>query len=220
MIYKTEFDGKSYIGLYAKSSDRFVIIPPSCSKKFEEAAKKLEVEVIKTFLCSSPYIGLYCVMNSNGILVPSICKEEEIKKLEKLNINIGIIENTKFCAIGNNIVCNDYGALVNPNIPTSIIKTIKQTLNVPVYKQKIGKYNTIGMMISVTNKGFFVSNRATSEQTKEIEEKLKVKGTAGTVNLGLSIVGLGVIANSKNALVGMQTSGFESSRILEGLDLI
>ncbi|MFN3910399.1 MAG: hypothetical protein ACK4J0_04200, partial [Candidatus Anstonellaceae archaeon] len=162
----------------------------------------------------------YVVMNSFGVIVPSFCTKEELKKIEGMSKNLLVLENDRFCAVANNIACNDYGAIVNPNFPDKEIKKIEKILEVPVYKKRLGKWKTIGMMMVTTNKGYVVSNKTNDKDLEELKEILKVSGNRATVNLGLEAVGLGIIANSKIAFVGRQTSGFELSKIAEGLDIL
>jgi translation initiation factor 6 len=148
------------------------------------------------------------------------CTQTEIDKITQQDIEVEIFENSKFCAVANNIACNDKIAIVNEQLAKVDIKRIEEALQVEAIPMKINQYYTVGMMISLTNRGFLVHNRVEEEQMQQIEQKTGLKGINGTVNSGTPIVGLGIVANSKGALVGEATTGFETARIEQGLELI
>ncbi|MCX8162934.1 MAG: translation initiation factor IF-6 [Candidatus Micrarchaeota archaeon] len=220
VILKTDFQANEYIGIYSKTCENYTIIPDNSPKKFEEAIEKsLGTEIIKTKIAQSPLIGFYITMNSYGIILPPFCTEKEIESLKVMKKQIYILKDSRYCANGNNIACNDYGAIINPDLREEEVKKIEQTLNVPVYKTKIADYKTVGMMVVPTNKGFVINKKATIQQLKNVEEYLKVKGSATTANLGVGMVGLSIVANTKGAVIGSRTSGFELLKIQEGLEL-
>ena len=220
MIIKADFEGKSFIGLYAKASDQYVFIPPNSPKKFEDKIKSLGVEVIKTYIGESYLLGLYCVLNSKGIILPSFCTKKELEIFESLDLNVGILDDDRFCAIGNNIAANDFGAVLNPNLPEKYVELIEKTLEVKAKRLKLGKYSTPGLFVVPTNKGFVAFNDISEKNLNDLKQIFATNGSNATVNLGLSVVGLGLIANSKNALIGQTSTGFESAKIAEILDII
>ena len=63
-ICKSAYAGNEYVGLYAKASDSFALIPKSSPQKFEERAKCLNAKVVKASVCGSPYLGVYMAVNS------------------------------------------------------------------------------------------------------------------------------------------------------------
>ena len=63
-VWKVNFAGNPYIGLFAKASDRLVLMPKSSPEKFEERISLLGEKVVKTSIGGSPYIGVYAAMNS------------------------------------------------------------------------------------------------------------------------------------------------------------
>ncbi|NWG09781.1 MAG: translation initiation factor 6, partial [Nitrososphaerales archaeon] len=73
-------------------------------------------------------------------------------------------------------------------------------------------------MAVATNLGVVVHPRASEAEIDRIREFLKVDVEPSTVNSGVPYVASGIVANSKNALVGSLTSGPELlilSRILK-----
>ena len=219
-VWKTSFAGNSYLGLFAKASDRLALIPKSSPPKFEEKAKGLGVEIAKTSVGGSPYLGVYFAMNSRGIVVPPFLTKQEISELKATGLEVMVVEDTRFCALGNNIACNDSGAVANPDMPKNVLDEISEALGVEVHARTIAGYKTVGMMAVATSKGWVGHNRMTDEDAVALEMIFKAKGRNTTVNSGAAMVGLGVVANSKSALCGENTTGFEVGRLEEGLDLI
>jgi translation initiation factor 6 len=64
-------------------------------------------------------------------------------------------------------------------------------------------------MIVATNAGAGVTPKATEEEVKSISEVLQVPADVVTVNGGMPFLSSGIVANSKNVIVGTLTSGPE-----------
>ena len=216
---RSSFSGNPFVGLFARATDRFVAIPLGSHEKFEEAARRLSPNIVRASISSSPYMGIYMAANSNGAVLPPFCSQRETDALAAAGIEAAVIKDTKFSALGNNVACNDRGAIVNEELPKGEIKKIEDALGVEAVPMSICSYKTVGMMVAATNKGFLAHNRISEGEMKEVEGILRVPGLNATVNSGTPIVGLGVVANSAGAIAGEDTSGFELGRIEQGLEL-
>lgn len=219
-FWRGQFGGNPYIGLYAKASDRIVIIPNGSPEKFAFGAKVLDTPVLSASVDGSPYVGLYLAMNSNGIIAPPFLMEREKKELEATGLKVTTLPASRFCAIGNNIACNDHGALVNPDFPPALMHVVEKALGVPVRAAALAGYRTVGSSMVVTNKGWLAHNRIEPEEADMLKELFGCDGMNGTTNMGNALVGLGVVANSKGLIIGESCSGFEESRIRQALDLV
>jgi len=73
----------------------------------------------------------------------------------------------------------------------------------------VGDYSQVGAMIVATNSGAAVTPRASEEEAEKIGKVLKVEVSASSVNGGIPYPASGVVANSKNAVVGYVTTGPE-----------
>ena len=219
-FWRGQFGGNPYIGLYAKASDRLVIIPNGAPEKFVFGAKVLDTPVLMASVDASPYVGLYLAMNSHGIIAPPFLMEREKKELEAAGLRVTILPAARFCAIGNNIACNDNGALVNPDFPPALVKVVEKALGVPARASTLAGYHTTGSSLAVTNKGWLAHNRIEPEEADMLKELFGCDGMNGTTNMGNALVGLGVVANSKGLIIGESCSGFEESRIRQALDLV
>ncbi len=215
---KTANFGNPHIGLFARASERLAIADISSSPKFLSALEKLEVPLITATFGGSGLAGIFSVMNSNGIVVPPTCSQNEILALRKAGFSV-ISISSQFSAAGNNIAANDFGAVANPELPAREIKRVSDCLGVEVVRRPIAGYLTSGSCVLATNKGFAAHNRASEEELKELESILRVPGSNCTLNTGLAFVPLGAIANSKAALFGEASTGFEVGRVAAALGM-
>lgn len=219
-IWRGRYDGNPYVGLYAKASDRLGIIPRGAHEKFVHGASVLGVPLVRAAIDGCPYVGLYLAMNSNGILAPPFLSEQERAELEATGLELGILRDSRFSAVGNNVACNDQGALVNPGMHAEDVRLVEKTLGVPVRAGTLAGYHTPGSALVVSNKGWLAHNRINDEEAAMLEKLFGCPGANGTLNMGSAFVGIGGVANSKGALVGESSSGFEESRLTQALDLV
>ena len=216
-IVKADFEKNPFIGLFLKASDRFILVPKSAPEKLVEiAVETLETEAIKLFVNQSHLLGLYCAMNSRGCVLPRTTEPEEIAILKKAGLNVCTVSD-KFSAIGNNIAVNDKGALVNPDMSGNDCKAIADCLGVEVFRRKVAGFSTVGALTVATNRGVLTCNEASESDLELMEKCFGVKGGKGSSNMGTPFNSLGVIANSKGAVVGELTTGFEMGRVHEAL---
>ena len=120
----------------------------------------------------------------------------------------------------NDILANDNGALVHPDLKNVSVKKISELLGVSVQKGTIASYGTVGMAAVVTNRGCLCHPKTTDEEKQLLEKVLDVDVMIGTVNHGFPMIGSGLIANSKGAIIGKMTTGIEMGRIEEALDFL
>ncbi len=216
---KTSNHGNPHIGLFARASDSLVAVDVTAAPKLFSAIESLGVPVVKASFGGSGLAGIYLAMNSSGAVVPSFCEKHEIALLRSHGLNVISLPG-EFCAAGNNIAANDFGAVINPQIPKTVAKRISDCLGVEAVGRRVAGYLTVGSAVVATNKGFFAHNRCSEEELKELGRILRVQGINGTLNTGVASVGLGIVANSRAAVFGEACTGFEMGRALEGLALV
>ena len=219
-MWRGQFDGNPYVGLYAKASETHLIIPNGAPIKFVNGVNAMDTPVVSASIDASPYVGLYFAMNSHGLIAPPFLMSREKAELEKAGIKVHVLPSSRYCAIGNNIACNDHGALVNPEFTPEMRKWVEKALGVPVRASALAGYLTVGSALCVSNKGWLAHNRIEPVEAEMLKELFRCDGMNGTTNTGNALVGLGVVANSKGAIIGESTSGFEESRIMQALDIV
>jgi len=213
-------EGNPFVGLFARASDRLVIVSLSAPEKFVEkcrATMKADVRPVSMSACN--LVGIFAAMNSNGVVLSCTSSKEEADAIKALGLNASI-QRGRFTAVGSNVLANDKAAVVNPQMPKADVDAIRDTLGVEVVKRKIAGFATVGAAGVVTNRGLIAHGATTDEELAELEGIFGVKGAIGTANMGIGFVGLCLVANSNGYVCGERTSGFEMSRIDEGLGFI
>ncbi|HIH19144.1 TPA: translation initiation factor IF-6 [Candidatus Micrarchaeota archaeon] len=215
---KTHNYGNPHIGLFSRASDKLVTADISSSPKFLLSLGGLGVPVVKATFGGSGLSGIFLAMNSKGAVVSPNCTKDEVALLKSHGLDV-CLAPAQFSAAGNNIAANDFGAVANPKMPQSSLKRISDCLGVEVVPRGIAGYDTVGSCLLATNKGFAAHNRATGEELKELQSILGVPGENCTLNTGIPFVAIGAVANSKAAIFGESSTGFEIGRVSGALCL-
>lgn len=217
MITKFSVHKNPFVGLFFKASDDLVLVPKALDRKLSDTVQDtLSATPVPLSISQSDLLGLFVAMNSNGCVVPSFVEDDELAVLRKAGLNVATIETHQAC--GNCILCNDNAAILHPTIARAEAKKVSDALGVEALAHDLlSKISTVGAVNVATNKGLLAYNEMPEVELKKLERILKVKGNVGTCNMGVPFVGMGVVANSKGALVGHSTSGFEVQRIYEAL---
>jgi len=213
--------GNPNIGVYVAISDRVALIPADAPEKVERSlSKNLGVRVVRASIQDSPLLGVLCAMNSHGIIVGRLVRERELELLRKVLGDEMVIEvlDIKETALGNLVLANDRGAVVSPLLPKRVVSRISDVLGVEAIQMRLGGSYLVGALGVATNKGVLLCPLASDEEVEQVIEVLRVsKGGVGTVNRGNIFVRSGLVANSKGALVGFETTGPELMRIQSAL---
>jgi len=219
MLRQMNINGSPCVGVFCKVSENIAVISPNLTKESISYIKEtLSVEIIETGICGSSLIGPLTVLNSTGMLVTNFVYEHEIKKIEE-KVNVTVVSD-KFNAVGNNILANDKAALVHPQLSKKTVRIIEDVLAVEVAKGTIAGLKTVGSLAVATNKGILCHPKATEEEIEKIKSLFGIPVSIGTVNYGMPYIGTGLVANTKGAITGPDTTGIELGRIEEALGFI
>ncbi len=220
MLQLLDFNENPNVGIYCRTNDAVAFLQPGLSKKTKRlVAEVLGVKVVELCIADSTIIGSLLVCNSTGAIVTAFTNKETFQILEKLGLHVLPVEDI-INAAGNDILVNDYGALVHPELKTSTMKQISKTLGVPVHKGTIASLGTVGMAAVVTNKGCLCHPKTTEEEKQQLKKVFDVDVMIGTVNHGFPMIGSGLVANAKGAIIGNMTTGIEMGRIEEALGFL
>jgi translation initiation factor eIF-6, putative len=218
MMRLSRYDGSPNIGVYAVVNESLAIVAPNTSQEFlTDLEIVLGVQTFMTTVSSSFLVGSLVAMNSNGAVVSSTIEASELEEIRK-HIPIEVLP-TDVNAAGNNILINDKGAIVNPDLNRKSMKLIEDFLGVEVIKSTISGCNIVGSVCSVTNKGCLCNVNTSDEEIKLIQDIFKVEAKKTSVNHGSKYIGPGVLCNSKGALIGDDTTPIEMGKIEDGLVL-
>merc|ERR1712117_855550 len=115
----------------------------------------------------------------------------------------------RLSAMGNIIACNDYVALVHPDLDKDTEEAIADTLKVETFRATIAQNVLVGSYAVMTNQGGLVHARVPAQDLEELSQLIQVPLAAGTVNRGSDLIGSGVVANDWAAFCGMDTTATE-----------
>lgn len=220
MFQQLDFNENPNVGVFCKANDDVAFIQKGLSKKLKKKiTAALDVELVEMGIADASIIGSLLTINSNGAVVTDFVDEGGVKIIEDQDLNVCVIED-KLNAAGNDILVNDKGVLVHPDMKDHTLKMIEKTFNIPVYKGTIGSLKTVGMAAVVTNKGLLCHPKVTVEEKKVLESVFDVEVMSGTVNHGMPLIGSGLVANTKGAIIGNLTTGIEMGRIEEALGFL
>jgi len=116
-------------------------------------------------------------------------------------------------ALGNTILCNDYVALIHPDMDKFTEEIIQDVLGVEVYRSTIAGQPLVGTYASITNKGGLVHPMTSVAELDELSTLLQIPLCAGTVNRGTDDISNGLVANDWKAFIGLDSTSTEMSVI-------
>ena len=214
---QVDFNENPNVGVFCRTNDSILFTGKGLLEKIKKRLiEALDVELVELTIADATIIGSLLTMNSKGVIVTDFIDSKNLKIIQDHELEAYVIEDI-INAAGNDILVNDYGALVHPDLKDETIKKIKEIFKVPVYKGTIGSLKTVGMSAVVTNKGLLCHPKTTDDEINHLKKVFKVDVMIGTINHGVPTIGSGLIANTKGAVVGSLTTGIEMGRIEEAL---
>lgn len=213
--------GDPNIGVFTIATDRFVVAPRLLSKsKTARLAQTLELtRSLNGRVCGSKLLGVFASANSRRLVLPELCTPDEVEELRTaFDIDVRVI-STKWTALGNCLLVNDYGGIVDQRIPADTVRSVEEALGVSLSPGTIAGLPQVGSLGVATNRGVYVHPDASEAEMRLIEERLKVPVGVGTVNGGARFVKVGLVANSHGAAVGDRTTGTELAAITSALGI-
>lgn len=215
-----DFNENPNLGVFCRANDDVIFVRKGLSKSVKKKiSSALDVKLLELNIADATIIGSLLTFNSKGAVVTDFVDDESIKIIKNQDLDVCVISD-KYNAAGNDILVNDKGALVHPDMDANSLKMIEKVFDVPVCKGTIGDLKTVGMAAVVTNKGLLCHPKASEEEKRTLEKIFGVNVMIGTVNHGVPLIGSGLVANTKGALVGNLTTGIELGRIEEALGFL
>jgi len=219
MMRLSRFGGNPNIGVFSAANESLAFISPDSSDEYiRDVERALGVKTHLTSIAGSFVVGSLIAMNSNGAVISGLAEEHETELIS--SFMPVVLLNGRYNAAGNNILCNDNGAAVNPEMDDDSIDAIESVLNVKCVRMSAGGVNTIGSACKATNKGAVCHPDATDGEIEKLKEILCVDVKRTTLNHGSKLLGPCLLANSKGAVVGDITTPIEMGRLEDALDLI
>ncbi|KGB75186.1 eukaryotic translation initiation factor 6 [Cryptococcus deuterogattii 99/473] len=218
MAVRTQFENSTDIGVFSKLTNSYCLTALASSTNFYsvfEAELADVVPIVHTTIGGTRIVGRLTAGNRHGLLVPSSTTDQELQHLRNSlppSVAIQRVEE-RLSALGNVIACNDYVALVHPDIDRETEEIIADTLKVEVFRQTIAGNVLVGSYCALSNQGGLVHPKTSRSELDELSSLLQVPLVAGTVNRGSEVIGAGLVVNDWCAFTGLDTTATEVSVI-------
>ncbi|MEM3712018.1 MAG: translation initiation factor IF-6 [Thermoproteota archaeon] len=209
-IVKASIWKTPYIGAYSKVFGDNAVVNKNTPQGF--LGKIIDVLKVKSIAITN-IAGIHAVSsmiaaNSNFIIVPDTVEDEELDELKKLGKEIVVVDS-KLKAWGNMMLLSDRGVLFSPRVPRRDAEKIIDLLNIDYEFLALANYLSIGALAVTGERLCFVSKLLNEDEKKLVEDLLKLKTYAISVNNGLMFIRLGMLVNHNGILVGESTTGTE-----------
>ena len=220
-MLRTAFSGSPYVGVFARATDRCLLIRPDLEDEVIDAvAEELSVPAVATTVGGSGTVGSLAVGNGNGLLVSHRVREYELERIrEVVDVPVATLPG-RINAAGNVVLANDSGAYVHPELSEAAVESVADTREVPVERGRLAGVRTVGTAAVATNAGVLCHPKASDEELDLLGEHLDVYADIGTINYGAPLVGSGLLANEAGYVVGSETTGPELGRIEDALGYV
>ncbi|XP_015435374.1 PREDICTED: eukaryotic translation initiation factor 6 [Dufourea novaeangliae] len=218
MAVRVQFENNNEVGVFSKLTNSYCLVAIGGSENFYsvfEAELAETIPVVHASVAGCRIIGRLCVGNKNGLLVPNTTTDTELQHIRNSlpdNVKVQRVEE-RLSALGNVIACNDYVALVHPDLDRETEEILADTLNVEVFRQTVASNVLVGSYSVLSNQGGLVHPKTSIQDQDELSSLLQVPLAAGTVNRGSDVIAAGMVVNDWASFCGMDTTSTELSVI-------
>lgn len=219
MAQRVAYESSSDIGVFTVLTNKYAMVAPSGSMNYFSALEATlvphNIPVIRTTVNSSIVIGRTTVGNRKGLLLPNNVQDTEMMHIRNCLPDDVIVQRVdeRLSALGNVISCNDYVAVVHPDLDRETEEIIADVLGVEVFRHTIAGQPLTGTYCKFTNTGCLVHPMTSREEQDELASLLALPVVAGTVNRGSPTVSAGIVVNDWCGFVGRDTTSTELSVI-------
>lgn len=218
MAVRARYENSNEIGVYAKLTNTYCMVGVNGSENFYSVFEGELADVIPVFHASvadTPIVGRLTVGNRKGLLLPNTTTDQELQHIRNSlpdGVKLQRVEE-RLSALGNVVACNDYVALVHPDLDRETEEILTDILGVEVYRQTVADNSLVGSYCSISNQGGLVHPKTSIENQDELSSLLQIPLVAGTVNRGSEVIGGGMVVNDWCAFCGLDTTSTELSVI-------
>lgn len=218
MAIRAQFENSNEVGVFSKLTNTYCLVGIGGSENFYsvfEGELADVIPVVHSSIAGCRIIGRLTVGNRNGLLVPSTTTDQELQHIRNSfpdSVKIQRVEE-RLSALGNVVACNDYVALVHPDLDRETEEILADVLKVEVFRQTVAGNVLTGSYCAITNQGGLVHPHTSIEDQDELSSLLQVPLVAGTVNRGSEVIGAGMVVNDWCAFCGLDTTSTELSVI-------
>lgn len=215
------FSGTSNIGLYGFANDKYLLLGREVPETHDkELAEVFKVPIIRCTIAGTSMIGVFVAGNNEKIIVPGIIFDHEMELLKKHGVDFTVID-TKLTCLGNNVLVNDTGLLVNPEFTDAQAGEIGKIFGMEAHRTRLAGMNTVGSLVALNSKGkALTTHNITEEEFEMLQEKLDVELETGSVSMGSQHIRSGIITNKNGFVIGAASGGPEIANADEALGFL
>lgn len=212
--------GNPNVGVFARATERHAFVPvlltPPERADIEEA---LGVPAVPLTIGGGTLVGSLLAANAQGAVVADVATARELKTLRVTDLKLLVLHD-RLNAVGNNVLASDTGALCNPDYSDKAVARLEATLGVSVTRGTLAGLGTVGMAGVATAGGVLVHPKSTPEEREAARRAFGRDVMVGTINHGTGLIGAGLVANSRGAVIGAASTGIELARIEDALGFL
>jgi len=216
MATRTQFENNNEVGVFAKLTNKYCLVGIGGSENFYSTFESELSDMIPVVHCAingCRIVGRLTAGNRHGLLVPMGTSDSEMQQLKNSLPDDVVIRRVdeRLSALGNVIACNDYVALVHPDLDKETAELVSDVLRCEVFRHTLGEQTLVGSYMTLSNNGALVHARTQVDTQNELSQLLQVPVIAGTVNRGSEVIGAGLCVNDWSAFCGLDTTSTEIS---------
>lgn len=214
MAVRHQYENSNDVGVFANLTNSYCLTAVGGSEGFYSVFQTelaTDIPVVKTSISGTRLVGRMTVGNKNGLLLPNSVTDQEALHLRNSLPDEVIVQRVdeRLSALGNCIACNDYVALIHPDLDEETEEIVADVLGVEVFRQTIAGNILVGSYCKFSNQGGIVHPQTKIEELDELSSLLQVPLVAGTINRGSDVISAGIVANDWAAFCGLDTTSTE-----------
>ncbi|EEH59900.1 uncharacterized protein MICPUCDRAFT_64933 [Micromonas pusilla CCMP1545] len=214
MAVRHQYENSNDIGVFANLTNAYCLTAVGGSENFYSVFQNElsnDIPVVKTSIAGTRLVGRMTVGNKNGVLLPNSTTDQEALHIRNSLPDEVLVQRVdeRLSALGNCIACNDYVALIHPDLDEETEEIVSDVLGVEVFRQTIAGNILVGSYCAFSNQGGIVHPHTKIEDLDELSALLQVPLVAGTVNRGSDVISAGLFANDWTAFCGLDTTSTE-----------
>ena len=218
-VLLTKIIGTPDFGPYMLAGDDYLLIHSKMREDPKGLREIVEALEVSEYIFYEPRRE---VGNDNGIVFSHVAPESEVERIAKAlkaDLNVGIVK-TRFTALRNNVLVNNRGGLVNPELfskERDTVKALEDVLGVELIPARIANVPLPGSVAVANDRGVFIHAEASDREIEIVKKALKVEQVIrGRVN-GSPYVSVGLVANNKGIVIGDETDPEDVMNAVEAL---